>query len=81
MIGEKNNHPHSCITVTIPPKTKLPTGKTLLELDLVPNALVYFAFEDDKKITEYRIDSIIKAEYLQKLTSAEGATFAVEKLR
>lgn len=73
--------------VTIPPKTKLRADKTLLELELIPNALVYFAFDEDEKKksnvkdTTNDIVSIIKPEFLEKLTSPEGATFAVKKLR
>lgn len=58
--------------------------KTLLELDFVPTAVLHFALDDEDQCTTDSTDgepNYIKPEYLQQLTSVEGAFFAASKIR
>jgi len=64
---------------TIPPKKVLPSGETLLELNFVPNAIVHFGFiKDSLNAVSNRF---VKEEYVDQLTSEEGAHYAVQKYR
>ncbi|EDV90558.1 tether containing UBX domain for GLUT4 [Drosophila grimshawi] len=64
---------------TIPPKKVLPPTETLLELNCVPNAVLHFAFVEDRLNAE--TNCFLQDKYLTQLTSEEGALFAVQKYR
>ncbi|XP_043653634.1 tether containing UBX domain for GLUT4 [Drosophila teissieri] len=64
---------------TIPPKKVLPSDETLLELNFVPNAIVHFGFlKDSLNAVSNRF---VKEQYMDQLTSEEGAHYAVQKYR
>jgi len=56
--------------------------KTLLDLDLVPSAILHFAY-DDEDDKQKKKDNIVylKAKFMDQLTSADGAIFAAQKFR
>ncbi|XP_017073654.1 tether containing UBX domain for GLUT4 [Drosophila eugracilis] len=64
---------------TIPPKKVLPSNETLLELNFVPNAIVHFGFLKDS--LNAVTNRFVKDQYVNQLTSEEGAHYAVQKYR
>ncbi|KAH8417660.1 hypothetical protein KR222_003642 [Zaprionus bogoriensis] len=64
---------------TIPPKKILPAEETLLELNCVPNAVLHFAFVNERLNADS--DRILQEKFMDQLTSEEGALFAVQKYR
>lgn len=64
-----------CQIVTIPPKTIIPTDKTLVEADCVPTAILHFGTDENVS------GDILKAEYLEKLTTPDGAVLAASRSR
>lgn len=58
-----------------PPKTVLEENLNLLEVNCVPNALLHFAVsENDSSDNDF-----LKSELYEKLTTANGASFAISK--
>ncbi|KAH8355944.1 hypothetical protein KR200_003723 [Drosophila serrata] len=64
---------------TIPPKKVLPSSETLLELNFVPNAIVHFGFLKDGLNAES--NRFVQDQFVEQLTSEEGAHYAVQKYR
>ncbi|KAH8258163.1 hypothetical protein KR038_007196 [Drosophila bunnanda] len=64
---------------TIPPKKVLPSSETLLELNFVPNAIVHFGFL--KEGLNAKSNRFVQEQYVEQLTSEEGAHYAVQKYR
>ncbi|EDW84383.1 uncharacterized protein Dwil_GK13175 [Drosophila willistoni] len=64
---------------TIPPKKILPSNETLLELNLVPNAVVHFGYLTDSLNAENH--RFVQEKFIKELTSEEGAHYAVQKYR